>query len=211
MRMSPHAVKPVFHLLLFLLAWGAHYTVAASMNNDNTESDVEHGLYFGVGTFGIDEDKAYEQGVDDSGIILDMGYVGNVGEHFAFLAGISIPIIDDEDPFSQLVEDEWDGDLSYASSDISAWGFIFEASGRMPLNNSVALGGAVGLRTLSADREITGCSNCPSEDVDLDGGTYIRPYIKVGSGSFTFEFSYINFFSGDFTNGPLVNFMWSIW
>lgn len=187
--------------------------MAANMAQAQTDSDqsadISHGVYFGIGVLGLDEDEAFAQGVDDSATVLDAGYYATVGRHFAFIAGLSVPLIDDEDPFSQLVEDEWDNDVSWEESSIDAWSLLLEASARYPLNNTVSIGGAVGLRTLEASREITYCRNCRSEDIDLDGGTYIRPYVNVDTGMFSFEVSYTSFMSGDFTDGVLTNFIWS--
>ena len=210
MRFYPQILKSIYFSLLYLIT--CQFAVAAGMDPEKSQPEYRHGFYGGVGFVGIDEDKAFEQGVDDSAIIFDIGYIGTVGDHFSFLAGIYIPLIDDEDQFSQTVENNFGGDISNESSDISAWGILLEASGRLPLNDVVSLGGAVGMRTLTADREIAYCSDCYSEDIDLDGGSYMRPYLSIRtSHMFSFEISYISFFSGDFTDGPQANFVWSIW
>ncbi len=197
-----------FFSTLILLAT-AGLVQAQTTDNQNQSPEVRHGFHFGVGVIGLDEDKALEQGVDDSATVLDIGYYATVGRNFAFIAGLTVPIIDDEDPFSQQVEDEWDDDVYWESSDIQAWGILLEGSARFPLNDTVSFGGAVGLRTLDASREISFCDDCYSEDIDLDGGAYLRPYVNIDTGRFAFEASYAVFMSGDYTNGPLANFIWS--
>ncbi len=174
------------------------------------EPSVSHGMYVGIGILGIDEEKAYSQGVGDEALFLDVGYELTVGKHFALNMAFSLPVIDDEDPFEELVETEgWYDGYDWEESSIEAWGLVLEVSGIVPVNSVFSFGGGIGYRTLTASREISFCDDCYSEDVDLDGGTYFRPYVNIETGSFNIELSYITFMSGDFTRGVSANFIWS--
>lgn len=205
-------------LFFFTSVFSVLSAVSLAQDNDdyNVPMSVSHGVYVGVGSMGLDEDEAYRQGVDDVALLFDAGYQVAIGRYLAFRVGAYAAVIDDEDPFEEYVEDDdyWFdddryGDYRWENSDIQAWGVVLEASGRFPINNVLSLGGGLGYRTLSASREITFCDDCYSEDVDLEGGAYFRPYINIDAGRFDIQFSYTTFMSGDFTHGANANFIWS--
>lgn len=212
--MTSSAIKLLFFTSVFSVL--SAVSLAQDSDDYNVPMRVAHGVYVGVGSIGLDKNEAYRQGVDDVALLFDAGYQVAIGSYLDFRLGVYAAVIDDEDPFEELVDDDdywfnnhWTDNSRWESSDIEAWGVVLEASGRFPINNVLSLGGGLGYRTLSASREITFCDNCYSEDVDLDGGTYFRPYINIDTGRFNIQFSYTTFMSGGFTHGANVNFIWS--
>lgn len=204
------AVRVLFFTSLFSVL------SAVSLAQDNVPISVNHGVYFGISAMGLDEVKAYQQGVDDVALLLDVGYQAAVGPYLAFRAGVYAAVIEDEDPFEEFVEsdyywfdDNWSENYRWEESSIQAWGIVLEASGRFPINQVLSVGGGLGYRSLFASREITFCNDCYSENVDLEGGVYFRPYLNINTGRFNIQVSYTTFMSGDFTHGANANFIWS--
>lgn len=126
----------------------------------------------------IDADMAAANGIADSGFGLGVSYSGEKGL-FNFTAGASFFFIDDEDEFSQRVED-WSGDESTEESSIDAGSLYIDAGVLYPVSEAFSLGLNGGYRYFDIDRGITNCRDCYSESVGVESDTYVKPFARFG-------------------------------
>jgi len=194
--------------LCSVLLFGSQAVLADGEQRKPAVSEVDGGWFFAGGVIGIDGKTADEQGVGDSAALLDFGYSWLWNKQFLLTLGLSVPIINDKDSFSQDVQSNYGGDVRRASSSINAWGAIIEGAYQRSLNDKSWIGLGGGYRSLSADRSISNCSDCYSEDLSLHGGLYLRPHIGFLAGRVEIEFSALTFLSGDYDNGAYVSFTW---
>lgn len=152
----------------------------------------------------IDEEAAAEQGVDDS-----FTAIGGAAEYYTsdspmtLSLGLSIILYNDNEEFSQFVEDYW-GDASYSSSDATGGQAFIEYGPKFHFGANdqsfvVVRGGVSGI--FYSERSINGCSNCYSEDIDIDGGIYGVLGIGHKLGYFDIGLQFQQYFSGDLDNG----------
>lgn len=155
-----------------------------------------------LGTLGIDSETALAQGIDDSGFILGMtadyiqnGWVTSLGGDYIGY--------DDNASFRQEVEGSGlfnNGDISVAKSDASAVS-LFVASGYQWLLGEQQQAAALvqlGITgVFASERGIDSCTDCYSEDIDVDGGVFIQTSLKQDVGSFSIGVYYQHYLTGD--------------
>lgn len=129
----------------------------------------------------FDPDIAAANGISDSGFGIGVGYAGEKGL-FNFSVGASFFFIDDEDEFSQRVENDWTGDESTEDSSIDAGSLYVDGGIQFPLSESgnFVLGLNAGYRYFNIDRGITYCRDCYNENVDIESTTYLKPFARFG-------------------------------
>lgn len=157
-----------------------------------------------VGQASFDSDSALQEGVDDSAWVLGVSgdYIQN---NWVSSVGVDIVFYDDNQKFSQEVEGTGiinNGDRSTETSSASG-GIIYVASGYQWLhgeeqNVALRLQGGFGLMTFS-ERSIGSCTNCYSEDIDIDGGLFIKAS-ALRSGESVSVGGYIQQYVGDGIN-----------
>lgn len=128
----------------------------------------------------FDTDIAAASGIADSGFGMGGGYSGEKGL-FNFNFGVSFFFIDDEDQFSQWVENDLTGDTSSEESSIDAGSVYLDGGIQFPLTDSgrFVVGLNAGYRYFDIDRGISYCRDCYSEDVDIESTTYLKPFARL--------------------------------
>lgn len=154
-----------------------------------------------VETLNIDQKVADEQLIepDAPALFLEGEYFFN--DTFSAAGGFGFIQYDDNNEFSQLTESVYGGDEE--SSDSSATGIpLYFALGytrfygsTLPVYWSMH-GGASYM--LESERSISNCSNCHSEDIEVDGGVYGEASAGINLfRSVTLGVYYKSYFSGD--------------
>jgi hypothetical protein len=158
---------------------------------------------FGVENINFDKEKAYENGIDDTATSLNLE--GEYFFHSMVSAGFGITLVQygDNAGFKVRTEDSL-GNQQTSKSDASG-GLIF---GDVGYKNYMGAGdkfyvtarGGMSFMT-SSSRSVSNCSNCPEQDIEVDGGLYG----KLGAGArlgnaFHLGIFYTNYFSGDIKN-----------
>lgn len=151
----------------------------------------------------LDAEAANSAHIADSAVAL-----GFAGEYYSdqsemtLSLGMSALLYNDNDEFSQYVRDSW-GYYGTSESEASALMLFAEYGpkyrlGADHLGFAVVRIGASGI--LGSERSIPNCSNCYSEDIDIEGGVY--GVIGVGRtlGSFDLGLQFQQYFSGDIDN-----------
>lgn len=151
----------------------------------------------------LDKEAAFSQGVDETATALGFAgeYYTNRSEMTLSL-GLNVLLYNDNDEFVQYVRDYW-GDHSYEESDASALMLFAEYGpkyrfGTDNLSFVVVRGGASAI--LGSERSISDCSNCYSEDIDINGGVYGVLGVGRTLGSLDLSLQYQQYFSGDIDN-----------
>lgn len=146
-------------------------------------------IYFGgyLESVAINEDIAAREGVDDTavGLGLEVNYIPE-DSWFEGTLGFGLIAYDDKQSYSVTVVGTGtfnSGDVSTASSDATGlMGFVEFGPKYALVEDSITAYAKFGVSGLSSDRSIANCSNCPEENINIDGG----PYLQLGIG-FLFE------------------------
>lgn len=151
----------------------------------------------------FDEEAAWEEGIEESAMAVGFAgeYYTNTSEMTLSL-GASFLFYHDNATFAQYVEDYW-GDIDYEESDASAITLFAEYGpkyrfGADNLSFVVVRGG--GTAVLASERSISGCSNCYSEDIDIEGGIYGVVGIGRTLGALDIGLQFQQYFTGDIDN-----------
>lgn len=180
-----------------LLASLTSATVFAD-TTQNVEPEVKKSWGGNVSFMSLDSKVATQNGVSDSVTNIELSY-NFQKEKIIGAIGFSGFILDDRETFSQVVEDNW-GDVSTATSDISAFGFFGEAGYQHQLSNNLYAEIVGGLNISTFERTIANCSDCHSEDLSIDTGLYIKPRIRfMANESISISVAFVNYVSGDFS------------
>lgn len=151
----------------------------------------------------IDSEAAAEQWINDNATA-----VGGAAEYYSsksestLVLGASVLFYRDNAEFAQYVEDYW-GDVGYTESDANAFMVFAEYGpkyrfGQDNMSFFTVRGGVSGM--LYSERAISSCSNCYSEDIDIDGGVYGVLGVGQTLGSLDLSLQFQQYFSGDLNN-----------
>ncbi len=171
--------------------------------NENNDSDYGFWTYNGaIGKTSLNSDNARKEGIDEEA--MSYGFYGNYhkGQLLTSL-GLDFVSYDDNEGFSETVIQQggWDdGDISRRSSDASAFLLSAAFGPKFYLGEQQStfayLQGGYGLLTYS-ERSIGSCSNCSSEDIDIEGGVFANGGIKTNLGAISVGVDYRQYLSGD--------------
>lgn len=156
-------------------------------------------------TISLDSEAAASQGVEDSAY--------SIGASASYLAdgwvtslGLDVIIYDDNETFTQTVIGDGafnDGDRSVESSDATAGLFSVSTGYQWEFgeDNDFAVQAQGGFSFIVfSERSIAYCSDCYSEDIDLDGGAFVRASLVKSTSSVSFGVFAQQYVSGDIDN-----------
>ncbi|MEM9102302.1 MAG: hypothetical protein AAGB12_08255 [Pseudomonadota bacterium] len=174
-------MKSFFTACLFfsvssVMANTVELTPAIDKDSDNVTVETTHTLYFSLGQAYLDSEKSTAEGVEDSALSIRIAWEGS-RDSWVFGAGLSGLIYSDNRDFNQSVVDQF-GNYSSASSDAQSVSLFGEVGYRYTLSQQATvefLGGYEAV--MSSSRSISNCSNCLSEDIELDSGMFIGPRV----------------------------------
>ena len=157
-----------------------------------------HSWYAGLGRISFDETTARQEGVDSSANFFRAGWEMEQSTGLIVGAGFGYYEYSDNRSFSQRTEDNF-GNIENSDSDASALSLYGEVGYGKSYGKVVNLDIIGGLEQFfSSERSIPNCSDCESQDIDINAGFYIKPRFRiVAENGFTFTLSYQNYISGD--------------
>lgn len=155
-----------------------------------------------ISSVSIDSDAALQQGVDDSAFSL--GVAANyVSANWVTSFTLDLFLYDDNNEFRQDVIGEGlfnSGDRTVESSEATAALFSVATGYRWKFGEKDAaafdLQGGYSVVGFS-ERSISNCSDCYSEDIDLDGGAFIQASIRRNISSYSIGLFTKQYVSGD--------------
>ncbi|MCE3253400.1 MAG: hypothetical protein K0Q67_2420 [Cellvibrio sp.] len=174
---------------------------AVPSNNNPNNSDYTGWSWSGhVDHITIDSQAAAEQFIEDSATA-----IGGAAEYYSsktentLVLGMNFLFYRDNAEFAQFIEDYW-GDVDYTESDATAFMLFAEYGpkyrfGQDNMSFFTVRGGVSGM--LYSERAISYCSDCYSEDIDIDGGLYGVLGIGQTLGSLDISLQFQQYFTGD--------------
>ncbi|HEX7026213.1 MAG TPA: hypothetical protein VF268_03160 [Gammaproteobacteria bacterium] len=151
---------------------------ALAMFAGNASADWSFGGY--VESMSLNPRVAAREGVDDTAWALGFNADYFSDNLMSASLGSALVMYDDNREFRQQVEVIGgfdDGDVRTASSDASAILIYADLGPRLTfgVNESAYFSAKAGFSTFFAsERSIGSCSDCYSEDIDIDGGMYVK-------------------------------------
>jgi hypothetical protein len=176
------------------------FAAAPTSNNPNNADYTGWSWSGHVDHVTIDSEAAAEQWIEDSATA-----IGGAAEYYSsktentLVLGASVLLYHDNAEFAQYVEDYW-GDVDYTESDATAFMLFAEYGpkyrfGQDNMSFFSVRGGVSGI--LASERSISNCSNCYSEDIEIDGGVYGVLGIGQTLGSLDLSLQFQQYLSGD--------------
>lgn len=148
----------------------------------------------------IDDEVAALQGIEPDAFSINVEAEYFLNDNLSTVIGLGFLGYDDNEEFSQLTEDAF-GDVDNSSSSASALPLVMDMGYTRFYNGSVPAyvtlrGGLTYM--FASERAIENCSDCSSQDIDVDGGMFVQAGAGINLGrSFTLGLYYKNYFSGD--------------
>ncbi len=155
-------------------------------------------LYFGLGNAAFDPAIAFTQGVEDDALALEFGYEKRLHSGFVWGAGINWYAYSDNNGFSVQTEGVFGG-VERSDSSASGLSGFGELGYSYTPSKKIELSLMAGYELmLSSSRSVSNCSNCPSEDIDIDTGAYFNPkVVYTFDNMWTLGLSYNSYVSSD--------------
>ena len=179
------------------------FAAAPASNNPNNADYTGWSWSGHIDHVTIDSEAAAEQWIEDSATA-----IGGAAEYYSsttentLVLGASVLLYRDNAEFAQYVEDYW-GDVDYTESDATAFMLFAEYGPKYRFGSDnmsfvTVRGGVSGI--LASERGISNCSNCYSEDIEIDGGVYGVLGIGQTLGSLDLSLQFQQYLSGDLDN-----------
>lgn len=190
-------------LALAICASSIGFASAQSIEGSNDDTSYGSWGFSGyIGNASIDSDTAFIEGVEDSAITIGL-FADYRKNKWLTSVGVDVLLYDDNQEFSQVVVGDGlfnSGDVSLESSDASAT-FLTFATGIEKLYGEesafyTSLQGGFSV-ALASERSIGNCTNCYSEDIDIDGGLFVQGGIGFVADSFKIGLQVRQYLGGD--------------
>lgn len=146
------------------------------------------GLQFQVGQHSIDPAVAEREGIEESGFSLGMDVYTVWSNHLRVGGGFFSLFMGDNEEYSVMVEDQ-SGNVSEADSSSAVGSFYAEAGLTGKPLDWLTADLMLGYGASVSSRSISNCMDCPSEELDVPVGGYVKTrlgyVLHENSGSFS--------------------------
>lgn len=153
----------------------------------------------------FDSEIALEEGIDDGAISLNL-IADYDASRWLTSVGIDILFYDDKNSFEVETIDSFGNE---DTSDSGATGYIFHAAFGPKWNLGrdrdivLAAQGGYGV-VFDSGRRVGNCSNCPSSDIDIEGGLFVKfQAFKNINSTIALGLHYTNYVSSDSIDGSV--------
>jgi Outer membrane protein beta-barrel domain len=168
---------------------------------------------FAIDSVQLDSEKAASEGVGDSAAALAFEAEYFIQNNFTTTLGFAFLPYSDKRDFSVVTENDLTNDIQTSSSDASAIALFGEMGYKkfFPTSTPWYATARLGVSSLLAsERSIPNCSNCPSQDIDINGGFYARGGVGARLGNtWTVGLDYKTYFSGDIASSIGLSIAWN--
>lgn len=173
--------------------------------NDNIYTGKAHSgtsIYFDVGTVELNADVAAREGVDPQAIYAALGWDAINSDNMVFGVGISGFFYDDNESFRVFTVDDF-GRERFEKSNANSFNLFAQTGFRFPINDSVRFSLLGGVEWVArSKRSISRCNDCPSEEIDINSGVYLKPSLVYQlQNRWMMGVSYKAYASGDVEDG----------
>ncbi len=141
--------------------------------------------------------SAQQEGIENDAIGLTL-QINFPQDNTEWSVGIGLYGYSDNEEFTTLVQNQGSTAMYEADSGASAsrlfaeYGFIFQPSSNLLLSTKLGYN-----EVFASSRSITNCSNCPSEDIKIEGGIYGQVGTRFLFDSFNVGIQYNHFLESD--------------
>ncbi len=187
--------------LLCLSTAHAETTQPQQVESDGAIHLAERWIFnVNVESLSIDEEVAALEGVEPDAFAINIEAEYFFNDNLSTVIGLGYLGYDDNEEFTQLTEDAF-GDVDNSSSTASALPLVMDVgytrfyAGKVP--TYVSLRGGL-THMFASERSIENCSDCSSQDINVDGGMFVQAAAGINLGrSFNLGIFYKNYLSGD--------------
>lgn len=190
-------------LIIIALSTAISFTAVADEAKKNDADTSGRWNYEGsLELVNLDSEQAAQEFVKDSATAIGV-YVSYVEQDWVTTLRGSFIIYSDLNKFSQVVETSGgfnNGDIDTASSDANAFslGVATGRQWRLGETEDTRLMLQAGYdHVLASERAIASCSNCYSEDIEIDGGIFVQGALKHNFGVVSAGFIVSQYVTGD--------------
>ena len=171
--------------------------LADSMSSENEDAVFSPSWEFGgsIGITNIDSVSARTEFIEDDALTFGF-YADYAMKSWLISLGFDFLSYDDEAEFSQTTEDIF-GDEEDSSSDATGFLLYGAVGPKWQFNDTVLSVQGGYAHMISSERSISYCSNCYSEDIDIEGGVFGRVGVRQNAGPVAIGLHYTNYFGSD--------------
>lgn len=173
-------MRTAVRALVVLVAFFSMAVVVSAQEWRHHSSPVGGFVEMGLISTTLDAERAHEQGIGTWGIGLEFG--GGLHVENILLAGVQVSgqFTRDRDPFwNDTTGGEMQSTVMYF--DVSPFVGVQTPALKIAPHQALRLGVSYGKTWAKATRSIDNCVDCDSESMHFRGGTYIEPFISVGT------------------------------
>ena len=167
----------------------------AQQNQDEQRDYRQWAFTFSIANTTLDSEQAAREGIDDTALAF-LFALDYRNKRTIFGGGVRLLTYDDNASFRQ---DTTGGEMSSSASAFTLFG---EAGYRFPLHKHVSFDIVAGIEfILESERSIDNCTDCFSDDIDIESGPYLSPRLAFKlNENWLLGVTYEQYFSGDLEN-----------
>ena len=136
------------------------------------------GFQFQTGPINFDPDVAQREGIEESGFGLGMDFYGIWLDYIRLGTGAYTSFVGDDAQYDVVVEDQY-GNVSEAESTIGFTVLYVESGLTVKPVSRIRTDLLVGYNLFDKGvRSVNDCVDCPSDDLDIPVGAYVKPRIS---------------------------------
>jgi len=173
------------------------FTALAFAQDEQQEGAFFPSWEFGgtVGVLNLDSASANREFIDSEAYVFG-GFAEYVMESWLISLGMDFIVYDDNAEFTQRTEDFF-GDEEDTSSDANGF-ILFGAVGpKWQFGETLLTVQGGYAQMFASERGISNCSDCFSEDIEIDAGAFGRATIRQNAGPVAIGLSYTQFIGSD--------------
>lgn len=192
-------------LTLSAIFFSGHTLAQKKHQTKTAKSFSSKAAYLSLGQLLVDDATARMEGIDSSASYIQLGFEA---QHNLLVYGIGLSgyFYKDSREFNQAVENQAGSRFS-ANSSAEATNLFGEIGYSFTRQKALHFDIIAGLeQVLQSSRGITDCSNCFSEDIQINSGLYAKPRLRLVPGkSFVIDFALQQYLSGDIVRAWMIS------
>ena len=168
--------------------------------DDNKNRVISKKIGFVLNSMRLNDETAIKNNLGNK--MQSYGVYGQVERSNGLLLGAGLGFLDFDDHGEYEVAVSYGGSNSYFGEDATAQGFNFYGyAGYQHRIKNFGADVTTGFELIRAERTVTNCSDCPSEDLDIDAGLYIKPRVGYKFGeTWGLDLTYTYYVNSDIDN-----------
>jgi len=191
-------IKKLITLTAILVLSTSHSFSEETIKNSKRFDSKSFGFF--LNTMTISEQSALDNELGQS--VQSLGIYGQVEKNNGFLLGGGFGVLNFDDKGEFDVSVQYSGSDSYFGEEATAGGFnLYAYVGYQLRAETLVANFTTGFEVFRVERSVHNCSGCPSEDLSIDAGLYLKPRVGFKFGeTWWLDVTYTFYPSGDIEN-----------